>query len=73
MKNSHIELFHPINFVLTQHPDMTDTDWHPSDDIYMYGFSFDFTTELYWFTYDWGRGFNFRVLGFGFSITNYSI
>jgi hypothetical protein len=73
MKNKHVEFFHPINFVLMQQPDINDPTRHPSDDVYMYGFSFDFTTELYWFIYDWGRGFNFRILGFGFSVTHYSL
>jgi hypothetical protein len=27
------------------------------------------TTELYYYTYDWGYGFNFRILGFGFEWT----
>lgn len=73
--NKHIDFFHPINFVLMQRPDIDDPDveWPETDDLYLYGFSFDFTTELYWFTYDWGYGFNFRLLGFGFSVTNYSV
>jgi hypothetical protein len=24
---------------------------------------------MYYYTYDWGKGFNFRVLGWGFEIT----
>jgi hypothetical protein len=46
-----------------------DTHWHPSDDLCQYGFSLDLTTEIYYHTYDWGVGFNFRLLGFGFEIT----
>jgi len=62
-----IKLFHPFNFLLYKRPKM-DTDWHPSDDLYQWGFSLDLTTELYYYTYDWGKGFNFRILGWGFEI-----
>ena len=63
-----IKLFHPFNFLFHKRPKM-DSDWHPSDDLYQYGFSLDLTTEMYYYTYDWGKGFNFRILGFGFEIT----
>ena len=75
MANRSIEFFQPINFVLMQRPDIDDPDVEgpAHDELYLYGFSFDFTTELYWFIYDWGRGFNFRFLGFGFCVTYYSV
>jgi len=31
------------------------------------------TTETYYYTYDWGIGFSFRLLGFGFEITKVGI
>jgi hypothetical protein len=63
-----IQLFHPFNFIFYKKPKI-DCGWHPSDDLYQYGFSLDFTTELYYYTYDWGKGFSCRLLGFGFEIT----
>ena len=54
-----IEWFHPFNFVVR--------DTH--DDLISYGFSLDLTTEMYYYTYDWGVEFNFRILGLGFEIT----
>jgi hypothetical protein len=63
-----IKLFHPFNFFFYKRPKM-DSDWHPSDDLYQWGFSLDLTTELYYYTYDWGKGFNFRILGWGCEIT----
>lgn len=68
----HIKLFHPFNFVGIKTPKF-DTEWHPSDDLYQYGFSLDLTTEMYYYTYDWGYGFNLRVLGFGFEIAKVGI
>jgi len=59
--------FNPFNFLFYKRPKM-DTEWHLSDDLYQYGFSLDLTTEIYYYTYDWGKGFNLRVLGFGFEI-----
>jgi hypothetical protein len=64
--NIDIKWFHPFNFVGIKKPKFE----HPSDDIYEYGFSLDLTTEIYYYTYDWGKGFNFRILGFGFEIVN---
>lgn len=68
--------FHPFNFVnnfvFYKSPKM-DTEWYPSDDIYQWGFSLDLTTELYYYTYDWGKGFNFRIFGWGFEITKVEI
>lgn len=64
-----IKFFHPFNFILVKKPKMDDPDWHPSDDVHQYGFSLDLTTEIYYYTYDWGRGFNFRILGFGFEVS----
>ena len=60
--------FHPFNFLFVKRPKM-DSEYHPSDDLYCYGMSLDLTTELYYYTYDWGYGFNLRVLGFGLEIT----
>ena len=45
-----------------------DTEYHPSDDERSYGFSLDLTTEVYYYTYDWGIGFRFRLLGLGFEV-----
>jgi hypothetical protein len=64
----HIKWFTPFGFLFHKKPKI-DSDWHPSDDLYCYGFSLDLTTEMYYYTYDWGKGFNFRVLGWGFEIT----
>jgi hypothetical protein len=66
--NIDIKWFHPFNFLFYKRPRI-DTHWHPSDDLYQYGFSLDLTTEMYYYTYDWGIGFSFRILGFGFEIT----
>ena len=60
--NLHVEFFHPFNLILYKKPQ------HEYDDIYEYGFSLDLTTEMYFYTYDWGRGFNLRILGFGCEI-----
>jgi hypothetical protein len=67
-RHSSLKFFHPFNFVFVKRPKTDDPNWHPSDDLHQYGFSLDLTTELYFYTYDWGRGFNFRVLGFGFEV-----
>jgi hypothetical protein len=64
-----LKLFHPFNFLVFRKPKINDPKRHPSDDLYQYGFSLDLTTEIYYYTYDWGRGFNFRILGFGFEWT----
>jgi hypothetical protein len=62
-----IKWFHPFNFVGVKKPKFYD-GWHPSDDVYEYGFSLNLTTEMYYYTYDWGKGFTFRILGWGFEI-----
>jgi hypothetical protein len=67
--NVTIKWFHPFNFVGIKKPKFE----HPSDDTYEYGFSLDLTTEMYYYTYDWGKGFNFRLLGFGFEIVRVGI
>jgi len=64
----HIRLFHPFDFFLIYKPKINHPNWHPSDDIYKYGFSLDLNTEIYYYTYDWGCGLNFRILGFGFEV-----
>ena len=38
-----IRWFHPFNFLFYKTPKMDD-NWHPSDDLYQYGFSLDLTT-----------------------------
>ena len=63
-----IKCFQPMHFLCHKRPKMND-NWCPSDDLYCYGFSLDLTTEIYYYTYDWGVGFNFRILGLGFEIT----
>lgn len=65
--NIEIKWFHPFNFLFYKRPKI-DTNWEPSDDLYQYGFSLDLTTEIYYYTYDWGIGFNFRIFGWGFEI-----
>jgi len=65
--NIEIKYFHPFNFIFYKGTHI-DTSWHPSDDVREYGFSLDLTTEMYYYTYDWGYGFNLRLLGFGFEI-----
>lgn len=62
-----IKFFHPFNFLVVKKPTM-ESNWDVVDDIYQYGFSLDLTTEIYYYTYDWGKGFNFRLLGFGFEV-----
>ena len=34
-----------------------------------YGFCFDTVNECYFYSYDWGKGFRFRIMGFGFDVT----
>jgi len=63
-----IKFFHPFNFLFVKKPKMDDPKWHPSDDVHQYGFSLDMTTELYYYTYDWGWGVNFRIFGMGFEV-----
>lgn len=43
----------------------------PEDDLVEYGVRLDLTTELTWYTYDWGWGFTIRLLGFGFEYSRY--
>lgn len=64
-----ITFYHPFNLIVLRLPKRT-SEW---DDVYEYGFSLDLTTELYFYTYDWGYGLNFRVLGFGFDILIHSV
>jgi len=58
------KFFHPFRLVGFKTPNKL----NEFDDVYEYGFSLDLTSELFYYTYDWGRGFNFRFLGFGFEI-----
>ena len=67
-----IKWFHPFNFLFYKSPKI-DAAWEPSDDLYQWGFSLDLTTEMYYYTYDWGSGFNLRLLGLGFEITKVGI
>jgi hypothetical protein len=59
------KFFHPFNFVGIKKRKFYDRWQH--------GFSLDLTTEAYYYTYDWGVGFSFRVLGFGFEITKVGV
>jgi hypothetical protein len=59
--------FHPFNFLVYTSPSAALLMRH------QYGFSLDLTTEMYYYTYDWGKGFNFRILGWGFEITKVGI
>lgn len=59
-----VKFFHPFNFIGIKTPNSL----YEFSDVYEYGFSLDLTTELYFYTYDWGYGFNCRLLGFGFEI-----
>lgn len=61
------KLFHPFKLLVIRTPNKL----YDNDDVYEYGFSLDLTTELYFYTYDWGYGLNFRLLGFGFEIVKY--
>jgi len=66
------QFYHPFVFVGIKRPE-TDTEFDPSDDLHCYGFEFDLTTECYFYTYDWGYGFNLRLLGFGFEVSRLSM
>lgn len=59
-----VKFFHPFRLLFIKTPSK-DSDF---DDVYEYGFSFDLTTEFFFYKYDWGIGVNFRLLGFGFEI-----
>ena len=59
-----IQFFHPFRLIGFKIPN----ELSEFDDVYEYGFSLDLTTELFYYTYDWGKGLNFRLLGFGFEI-----
>lgn len=59
-----IKFFHPFRLVGIKTPNKLSE----FDDVYEYGFSLDLTTELFYYTYDWGKGLNFRFLGFGFEV-----
>jgi hypothetical protein len=63
------KVFHPFNLVGVRTPNKL----YNTDDVYEYGFSLDLTTELYFYTYDWGYGLNFRFLGFGLEICKYGV
>lgn len=39
-----------------------------NDDVREYGFRLDIRTEMTYYTYDWGTGWTFVVLGFGVEI-----
>lgn len=60
-----IKFFHPFRLIGIKLPNKQD-DF--GDDIYEYGFSLDLSTEFYYYSYDWGRGINFRFFGFGLEI-----
>ena len=53
INNIIINWFQPFTFLLYKFP-KKGIKWHPSDDLYCYGFSLDLTTEMYYYTYDMG-------------------
>ena len=59
---------HPIRVLGYSGP--SDYNWLISD-TRCYGFDLDLTTCAYYYKYDWGYGFIFRVLGFGVNICTY--
>jgi len=63
---TNVKLFSPFGFIGWRTPTA-----EPADDLRCYGFSLDLTTECYFYTYDWGYGFNFRLLGFGFEVSRF--
>lgn len=67
--NTAVEFFHPFSLFVTDRAELDDAD--PSKDLRRYGFSFDLTTECYFYVYDWGYGFNFRLFGFGLEFARY--
>lgn len=67
--NTKIDFFHPFNLVVYDGPNDPPRDY--SDDVRRYGFSLDLTTELYFYTYDWGYGVSFRLFGFGFELARF--
>jgi hypothetical protein len=69
---THIQFYHPFELVFYDGPSNPLRKQQPSDDVRMYGFSLNLTTELYFYTYYWGYGFNFRILGFGFELARLS-
>lgn len=42
--------------------------WQQQDDVREWGFRLDLRTEMTYYTYDWGKGFTFVILGAGFDI-----
>jgi hypothetical protein len=58
-----IEWFHPFVFMGKD----------SNEFVSCYGFSLDLKTEIYYYTYDWGYGFNLQILGFGFEINKTKI
>ena len=58
------KLFHPFRLIGIKTPNKLSE----FDDVSEHGFSLDLTTEMFYFTYDWGQGLNCRFLGFGFEI-----
>jgi len=59
-----VKLYHPFK-LLFRKKFKGDT----FDDLTEYGFSFDLTTEILIYGYEWGYGMCFRLLGFGFELT----
>lgn len=64
-----IQFFHPFALLFYDGPSNPPRDY--SDDTHRYGFSLDLTTELYFYTYDWGYGLNFRLFGFGLELARF--
>lgn len=42
--------------------------FNKNNDVREYGLRLDLRTEITYYTYEWGRGVTFVVLGFGFEI-----
>lgn len=63
-----IDWFHPFTFLFYNRH-----NFEPFDDLGEYGFSLDLTTAVYYYTYDWGYGFCFRILGFGLEISKVKV
>lgn len=64
-----IKFFHPFALLAFDRAELDCND--PSNDLRRYGFSFDITTECYFYVYDWGYGFNLRLFGFGLEFARY--
>lgn len=67
MKLTLFHFYHPFKLIGFQ-KSTVDTETCPSDSLTKYGFCLDLTTEISWYTYDYGTGFVFRILGLGLEV-----